>query len=606
MVYRGVDLSTGETVAVKISSSFGSQLGERFQQEANCLAAIAHPAIVRYIAHGKTDHGEHYLVMEWLDGETLEDRLGRGSINLGATVRMIRRVAEALAVAHQHGVIHRDIKPANIFLPGKDVSKIKLLDFGIARRLFDPASLRLTQAGSALGTPMYMSPEQAQGSLDVDARADVFSLGCVFFECLTGSPPFMAESTTGTLARITADESIDVDARCLGVPPRLTDLLAPNAGQAARRAAATMADVLAQLGSVTEELKTSGFYAVAPRPRRACWRAALLVATGERRLVSVIVASARTMPADQPKIRPGFDSGSGQPAGAQPLRRGIRRSPSWYPVRGHRGLWRADPASGQRLAGGQHDRRSADHAARPGRAGRALRAQGQAGAARLVAGHQPRPRHQGRRAAHRASGQQRRSPGQQAAPGLDPHQRGNQAAARRPLRNRGRARRPRPPAFRKGPARGPAHRLGPGNPLPRPRSRNPRAGQPVRGLRGRAPGPGGRCSAALRAVASRAWSTSSSSASATAGTASSCSSAAAIPCASTCRWACWPRPCAAPPASAAPNPTTSSASACWPTPPATCHPRARPPRPPFWARSPTFASPTRACPSCRPRGGMRA
>ena len=306
MVYRGVDLSTGEIVAVKISSGFGSQLGERFQQEANCLATIAHPAIVRYIAHGKTAQGEHYLVMEWLDGETLEDRLARGSINLGASVRMIRRVAEALAVAHQHGVIHRDIKPANIFLPGKDVSKIKLLDFGIARRLFDPVSLRLTQAGSALGTPMYMSPEQAQGSLDVDARADVFSLGCVFFECLTGSPPFMADSTTGTLARITADETVDVDAKCVGVPPRLTELLRRMLAKRPEERPATMADVLGDLGSVTEELKTSGFFPVAPRPRRMPAGASLLVATGERRLVSVIVVSSRTLPAQQPH----FDLGS--------------------------------------------------------------------------------------------------------------------------------------------------------------------------------------------------------------------------------------------------------------------------------------------------------
>ena len=306
MVYRGVDLSTGEIVAVKISSGFGSQLGERFQQEANCLATIAHPAIVRYIAHGKTPQGEHYLVMEWLDGETLEDRLARGSINLGASVRMIRRVAEALAVAHQHGVIHRDIKPANIFLPGKDVSKIKLLDFGIARRLFDPVSLRLTQAGSALGTPMYMSPEQAQGSLDVDARADVFSLGCVFFECLTGSPPFMADSTTGTLARITADETVDVDAKCVGVPPRLTELLRRMLAKRPEERPSTMVDVLGALGSVTEELKTSGFFPVAPRPRRAPAGASLLVATGERRLVSVIVVSSRTLPAQQPH----FDLGS--------------------------------------------------------------------------------------------------------------------------------------------------------------------------------------------------------------------------------------------------------------------------------------------------------
>jgi eukaryotic-like serine/threonine-protein kinase len=306
MVYRGTDLSSGETVAVKISSSFGSQLGERFQQEANCLAAIAHPAIVRYIAHGKTAHGEHYLVMEWLDGETLEDRLARGSINLGATVRMIRRVAEALAVAHQHGVVHRDIKPANIFLPGKDVSKIKLLDFGIARRLFDPASLRLTQAGSALGTPMYMSPEQARGSLDVDARADVFSLGCVFFECLTGTPPFMAESTTGTFARITADETVDVDAKCVGVPPHLTDLLRRMLAKRPDDRPATMAEILGALGNLTDDLKSSSVFPVAPKERRTPVGASLLVATGERRLVAVIVVSSRTQPAQQPD----FDSAS--------------------------------------------------------------------------------------------------------------------------------------------------------------------------------------------------------------------------------------------------------------------------------------------------------
>ncbi len=290
-VYRAVDLSTGETVAVKISSSMGSQLGERFQQEANCLAGIAHPAIVRYIAHGKTAHGEHYLVMEWLDGETLEDRLGRGPISMGASVQMIRRVGEALSAAHKRGVIHRDIKPANIFLPGKDMSKIKLLDFGIARRLFDPASLRLTQAGSALGTPMYMSPEQAQGSLDVDARADIFALGCVFFECLTGSPPFMAESTTATLAKVASDDDLDVDAKCPGVPARLTGLLARMLAKRAEERPASMTEVLEVLATVTAELRLTGVYPVVKKQRFVVADAPWLVATGERRLVSVIVVS---------------------------------------------------------------------------------------------------------------------------------------------------------------------------------------------------------------------------------------------------------------------------------------------------------------------------
>jgi serine/threonine protein kinase/tetratricopeptide (TPR) repeat protein len=289
MVYRAVDLMTGQTVAVKISSAFGSHLGERFQQEAHCLATIAHPAIVRYIAHGRTDHGEHYLAMEWLEGETLEDRITRGPIRLGTVVAMVRRVAEALAAAHDRGVIHRDIKPANIFLPDRDLSRIKLLDFGIARRLFDPAALRLTQAGSALGTPMYMSPEQAQGSLEVDARADVFSLGCVFFECLAGAPPFMADSTTGTLARVAGDEDIDVEGRCRGAPPRLLKLLRSMLAKRADGRPSSMAAVLQELGQVTTELRGTAAMPEEPRPRRSPTDAALLVATGERRLTSVIV-----------------------------------------------------------------------------------------------------------------------------------------------------------------------------------------------------------------------------------------------------------------------------------------------------------------------------
>jgi len=304
MVYRATDLSTGETVAVKISSSFGSQLGERFQQEANCLATIAHPAIVRYIAHGRTSHGEHYLAMEWLQGETLEDRLGRGPIHLGASVQMIRRVAEALSVAHQHGVIHRDIKPANIFLPEKDMSKIKLLDFGIARRLFDPPSLRLTQAGSALGTPMYMSPEQAKGSLDVDARTDVFSLGCVFFECLTGDPPFMADSTTGTLARVAADDDIDVEGRCNGVPESLVVLLRRMLAKRPDDRPQSMLEILDQLGRLTGELRSTGVYPVTRKERSGAQVASPLVSTGERRLVSVIVVSPRKSSAPPPPLSP--------------------------------------------------------------------------------------------------------------------------------------------------------------------------------------------------------------------------------------------------------------------------------------------------------------
>ena len=292
-VYRGVDRTTGDPVAVKISFNSGAEFGERFQQEANCLSEIAHPAIVRYIAHGKTLRNEHYLVMEWLDGETLENRLSRGAIPLGITVHMIRRVAEALAAAHQHGVIHRDIKPANIFLPDRDTSRIKLLDFGIARRLFDATSMRLTQAGSALGTPMYMSPEQAQGLLDIDGRADVFSLGCVFFECLTGKPPFMGETTTVTFTKLTSDEHVDVAARCPGLPVRLADLLRRMLAKDPVDRPSSMSDVLTEMDGITSDLRLTGVYPIIPHERSGTAQDPFLVTTGERRLAAVILVSPR-------------------------------------------------------------------------------------------------------------------------------------------------------------------------------------------------------------------------------------------------------------------------------------------------------------------------
>jgi len=257
-VHRALDLVTGEKVAVKISSSFGSQLGERFMQETAFLAELAHPAIVRYIAHGRTRRGEHYLVMEWLEGETLEDRLVVRSVSLAETLHLAGRIGEALAAAHGHGIIHRDIKPANIFLPGRDISRIKLLDFGVARRLFDTVSLRLTQAGSAVGTPMYMSPEQAQGALDVDARTDIFSMGCVLFECITGAPPIWGESASGTLAKASSGAEIDVVGRCRDVHPQVTSLLVRMLACDLRQRLQSMDEVLVELTNLTIRLRAAG------------------------------------------------------------------------------------------------------------------------------------------------------------------------------------------------------------------------------------------------------------------------------------------------------------------------------------------------------------
>src|SRR5262249_27498339 len=152
------------------------------------LATIRHPGIVRYIAYGTTSTGEPYLVLSWLEGETLLDRLKRQGLTLPETLSLGGRIATALGAVHQRRVVHRDIKPSNLFLPGGAVDQVTLIDFGIAR--LAAAREQLTMPGGMLGTPGYVAPEQARGDPSVDARADVFSLGCVLYRCLTGRGAF--------------------------------------------------------------------------------------------------------------------------------------------------------------------------------------------------------------------------------------------------------------------------------------------------------------------------------------------------------------------------------------------------------------------------------
>jgi serine/threonine protein kinase/tetratricopeptide (TPR) repeat protein len=203
-VYRTRDRTTGNLTAVKVLHCGA----ERFELEARVLAELTHPAIVRYVAHGATNEGEPFLAMEWLEGQDLSTKLEGGGLDLADTLILFERVCEALTIAHRRGIVHRDIKPSNIFLPGGRVTEAKLLDFGIARRV----GSGLTSTGVAVGTPGYMAPEQARGDA-VDARADVFSLGCVLFECVTGAPAFKGEHVMAILAKILLHD-----------PPRLREL----------------------------------------------------------------------------------------------------------------------------------------------------------------------------------------------------------------------------------------------------------------------------------------------------------------------------------------------------------------------------------------------
>jgi tetratricopeptide (TPR) repeat protein len=223
VVYCARDRRTGSRAAVKILNEQSSETTLRLEREAHALAALQHPNILGYIDHGKTPDGRPYLAMEWLEGEDLAFVLGRGRLSITAALSLTASVARALGFAHEGGLVHRDLKPSNIFLLGGDLERIKIIDFGVV--WIADISLQLTKTGTAVGTPGYMAPEQARGEGHVDARADIFSLGCVLFECLTGRPPFVADQPLAVLARILFEQATPPSQLRPGLDPAIDKLV---------------------------------------------------------------------------------------------------------------------------------------------------------------------------------------------------------------------------------------------------------------------------------------------------------------------------------------------------------------------------------------------
>ncbi|WP_437544870.1 protein kinase [Sorangium sp. So ce367] len=222
-VFRAWDRILGEVVAVKILHDVYAQDTARFRREGGILAQISHPRVVRYMAQGLSPSGAPYLVMEWLAGEDLGARLQRGPLTVEETLTLMEGVSEALAGVHSSGIVHRDLKPTNLFLVNGDLGMVKLLDFGIARL---PETTRMTRSGTILGTPAYMAPEQARSGHAIDARADVFALGCVLFECLTGSMAFSGVHLMDVLVKIVLEDVPRVREISPEVPRWLDDLCA--------------------------------------------------------------------------------------------------------------------------------------------------------------------------------------------------------------------------------------------------------------------------------------------------------------------------------------------------------------------------------------------
>ena len=211
-VYRAEDTLLGRKVALKFLPHhlhYDAVAHKRFLREARSAAALDHPHICKIFEVAKTEEGREFIAMEYVEGETLQERLARGSPSLKDTLKWGAELAEALESAHNRGIVHRDLKPANVMITPSGHAKI--LDFGLAKRLLSDRggeqdiSAALTLEGATLGTLAYMSPEQLRGE-QVDYRSDIFSLGILLYEMTAGAHPFRREQGAATAAAILKDD----------------------------------------------------------------------------------------------------------------------------------------------------------------------------------------------------------------------------------------------------------------------------------------------------------------------------------------------------------------------------------------------------------------
>jgi predicted Ser/Thr protein kinase len=275
-VHRAVDEVTGKTVAVKLMHSHLSQGPNRLAREASALAKLAHPGIVGYVAHGPS-----FIAMEWLEGEDLATRLRGPPLSIDEALALAMRLTDALAHAHRLGIVHRDVKPSNIVLEHGELSRPRIVDFGLAW-IADDDEFH-TSVGALLGTPGYMAPEQIR-QLGVDARTDLFAIACVLYRCLTGRVPFGGGDALATLAKVLFDEPLPASRLRPGIPAALDGILA-RALSKEPELRPQSAEVLSQmLAKVEVGGSDDRVVASAPVPARA-------LTERELRVVSVVVAA---------------------------------------------------------------------------------------------------------------------------------------------------------------------------------------------------------------------------------------------------------------------------------------------------------------------------
>jgi len=217
-VYIAEDTVLGRRVAIKTLNAGRTEKGahfrSRFLREARAVSGLSHPHIATVHDYGESADGQPYIVMELVTGDTLGELLPNERLTIPRALEIIEQVAGALAEAHRHGIVHRDIKPSNVAIDHR--GEVKVLDFGLAKQINadalgvnDPERQTLlntqTQEGMVVGTPMYLSPEQALG-IEIDARSDLFSLGTLLYECIAGKPPFDGVSRVEICTKVIRDD----------------------------------------------------------------------------------------------------------------------------------------------------------------------------------------------------------------------------------------------------------------------------------------------------------------------------------------------------------------------------------------------------------------
>ncbi len=228
-IWRAYNLQLEVPVAIKLlrPGLNGSELGERLRVEARAAAKLVHPSIVRVFDIGEAESGEPFIVMELLQGESLGTMLERGPLTAVNALQLMLPIGEALSLAHSRGVVHRDLKPDNIFIANDSAClQPKLLDFGIAkvRTGMLAGGPTLTQTGTLLGSPDYMSPEQACGRSDIDERSDIWAFCVVLYEIIAGRVPFGGDSCQATLQSVIKDDPLPLEL-VADVDPQLSALI---------------------------------------------------------------------------------------------------------------------------------------------------------------------------------------------------------------------------------------------------------------------------------------------------------------------------------------------------------------------------------------------